>query len=96
MVSMARMDRPCRLYDRTRFAALFYAVKVGPDRTPVILQVRLYALYYLNKKILALMVIWFLAATVSSAVIMGTTTAVLGGIPFLPTSTKQQPLTSVR
>lgn len=55
----------------------------------VILQVRLYALYYLNKKILALMVIWFIAATVSSAVVMGTTLAVLGarshiipGIPF--------------
>lgn len=55
----------------------------------IILQVRLYALYYLNKKILALMVIWFLAATVSSAVIMGTTLSILGarshiipGIPF--------------
>jgi len=55
----------------------------------IILQVRLYALYYLNKKILALMVIWFIAATVSSAVVMGTTLAVLGarshiipGIPF--------------
>lgn len=44
----------------------------------IILQVRLYALYYLNKKILALMVIWFIAATVSSAVVMGTTLAELG------------------
>ncbi|KAJ7429739.1 hypothetical protein B0H11DRAFT_2211908 [Mycena galericulata] len=37
----------------------------------VILQMRLYALYFLNKKVLALMVVTFLASSASSAVIMG-------------------------
>ncbi|KAJ7895502.1 hypothetical protein B0H14DRAFT_2333890, partial [Mycena olivaceomarginata] len=43
----------------------------------VILQMRLYALYFLNKKVLALMVATFVVSSASSAVIMGT---VLQGI----------------
>ncbi|KAJ7260104.1 hypothetical protein C8J57DRAFT_483879 [Mycena rebaudengoi] len=43
----------------------------------VILQMRLYALYFLNKKVLALMVVTFIISSTSSAVIMGT---VLSGI----------------
>jgi hypothetical protein len=43
----------------------------------VILQMRLYALYFLNKKVLALMVATFIVSSASSAVIMGT---VLNGI----------------
>ncbi|KAJ6468126.1 hypothetical protein C8R47DRAFT_1151922 [Mycena vitilis] len=38
----------------------------------VILQMRLYALYFLNKKVLALMVGTFIISTATSAVIMGT------------------------
>ncbi|KAJ7131507.1 hypothetical protein C8R43DRAFT_659575 [Mycena crocata] len=43
----------------------------------VILQMRLYALYFLNKKVLALMVATFIVSSATSAVIMGT---VLSGI----------------
>ncbi|KAJ7691049.1 hypothetical protein B0H17DRAFT_1063959 [Mycena rosella] len=43
----------------------------------VILQMRLYALYFLNKKVLALMVATFIVSSASSAVIMG---KVLSGI----------------
>ncbi|KAJ6503889.1 hypothetical protein C8R45DRAFT_894985 [Mycena sanguinolenta] len=45
--------------------------------TEVILQMRLYALYFLNKKVLALMVTTFILSSASSAAIMGT---VLEGI----------------
>lgn len=43
---------------------------LGP-RHSVILQMRLYALYFLNKKVLALMVTTFIVSSASSAVIMG-------------------------
>jgi hypothetical protein len=43
----------------------------------VILQMRLYALYFLNKKVLVLMVVGFLIASALSATVMGT---VLSGI----------------
>ncbi|KAJ6628539.1 hypothetical protein B0H10DRAFT_159510 [Mycena sp. CBHHK59/15] len=43
----------------------------------VILQMRLYALYFLNKKVLALMIVTFVLSSASAAVIMGT---VLAGI----------------
>ncbi|KAJ6571410.1 hypothetical protein B0H19DRAFT_660634 [Mycena capillaripes] len=46
----------------------------------VILQMRLYALYFLNKKVLALMVVTFMISSASSAVIMG---KVLHGITAL-------------
>jgi len=46
----------------------------------VILQMRLYALYFLNKRVLALMVTMFLMSSASSAAIMGT---VLSGISAL-------------
>jgi len=55
----------------------------------IILQVRLYALYYLNKKILALMVICFLSASATSAYVIAATltdlrvrTEIVPGVPF--------------
>ncbi|KAJ7431246.1 hypothetical protein B0H11DRAFT_2131577 [Mycena galericulata] len=55
----------------------------------VILQMRLYALYFLNKKVLALMVVAFLASSASSAVIMGKVLSGLAArshpIPSMPT-----------
>jgi hypothetical protein len=47
----------------------------------VILQMRLYALYFLNKKVLVLMVVGFLIASALSATVMGT---VLSGITATP------------
>ena len=48
----------------------------------VILQMRIYALYSLNKKILALMVVCFIAASTASAVVMGTALSRITGIVY--------------
>jgi hypothetical protein len=54
----------------------------------IILQVRLYALYFLNKKVLAVMATCFIATSVASAVVLGTVFAemkasshILPGVP---------------
>jgi hypothetical protein len=55
-------------------------VPLSSHEHTVILQMRLYALYFLNKKVLVLMVATFVVSSASSAVIMGT---VLQGIQGL-------------
>ena len=73
---MARLDgigclRPSRKWARTFEPSILYSCSFSLTSS-VILQLRLYALYYGSKKILALMVIAFLSVMATSATIMGT------------------------
>ncbi|KAF7343876.1 hypothetical protein MSAN_01968900 [Mycena sanguinolenta] len=77
LLSLARLDWSNRMYDSRRRASTLFFGAPCLISAPVILQMRLYALYFLNKKVLALMVTMFIISSASSAAIMGT---VLEGI----------------
>jgi hypothetical protein len=75
LVSVARRDWDYRLPHCRRFRGLPLSSRGQPLTyypPAVILQLRLYALYLHNKKVLAFMVICFLTSSACAAVIMGT------------------------
>lgn len=67
---MAKLDWPCCMYGRTRLGLASPVCSYWSQHL-VILQMRLYALYSLNKKVLVLMISMFIISSASSAAIMG-------------------------
>jgi hypothetical protein len=70
MVALARLDRAYHLYDSRKRVVPICGKDSPLTISIVILQLRLYALYFLDKKVLVLMVVSFLASSACSAVIM--------------------------
>lgn len=71
---MARLDWIDRVYDSRKFVSRSYhplKLVFTSNAYPVILQMRLYALYHLDKKILVLMISTFLIASAAAAGIIG-------------------------
>lgn len=76
------MDGVHRNNDRRKYASHKTSIFVlfDPDILfEVVLQLRLYALYHRDKRILALLVTAYLAASTTAGVVMGTTLADLEG-----------------
>lgn len=59
--------------------AVYLIVANDPRAFAVILQVRLYAMYSLNKKILVLMVVSFVVTSAAAAAVMGNVLSVVTG-----------------
>lgn len=70
---MARLDWINSLHDRRRLTpALNVKLLFLTSLNAVILQMRLYAMYSLNKKVLAFMIASFIFSSASSGAVMGT------------------------